>query len=116
MSTAILSETFISSSKSLNGKIALVTGASRGIGRAIAKELADRGATVAINFRSSIGYAEELRDDIRRAGGESQLFQADVSNKHEARKVVGDVLDCYQHLDILVNNAGITRDKSIRKM
>jgi acetoacetyl-CoA reductase/3-oxoacyl-[acyl-carrier protein] reductase len=96
--------------------VALVTGASRGIGRAIAKELSDRGAVVVINFFNSIGRAQELRDDIVSCGGETCLMQGDVSNRQDARRVIKKILDVYGRLDILVNNAGITRDRSIRKM
>jgi len=102
--------------KSLGGKVALITGASRGIGRAIAVELANRGAVVAINFRSSVSGAEAAQDEIQQVGGESKLFRGDISQKEEARRVVQDVLDSYEHLDILVNNAGVKRDKSLRKM
>jgi len=107
---------FIKPIKPLHGKVALVTGAARGIGRAIALELADRGATVAINFRASFALAESLREELEEAGAESFLAPGDVSRREEARRVVKDVLDSYKHLDILVNNAGITRDRSLRKM
>jgi 3-oxoacyl-(acyl-carrier-protein) reductase len=103
-------------SKSLEGKVALITGAARGIGRAIAVELAHRGAAVAINFHSSLSNAEQLHDEIHRWGGDSTLVQGDVSEKAQASRVVEQVLDHYQHLHVLVNNAGITRDKSLRKM
>lgn len=116
MATEILEEISISSTRPLEGKVSLITGASRGIGRAIALELAERGATVVINFRKSLGPAQELRDAIERSGGESLLLQADISNRQEARRVVREILDLYGRLDILVNNAGITRDRSIRKM
>jgi NAD(P)-dependent dehydrogenase (short-subunit alcohol dehydrogenase family) len=116
MATEVLEQIHIPLSRPLEGRVALVTGASRGIGRAIAKELADRGATVAINFFSSIGRAQELRDEIEFAGGESYLLQGDISDRHEARRVVHKITDTFGHLDILVNNAGITRDRSIRKM
>jgi NAD(P)-dependent dehydrogenase (short-subunit alcohol dehydrogenase family) len=102
--------------KSLGGKVALITGAARGIGRAIAIELANRGAVVAINFRSSVSNAETVQDEIQQIGGESKLFQGDISHKEEARRVVKQVLDSYERLDILVNNAGVTRDISLRKM
>jgi len=102
--------------KPLQGKVALVTGAARGIGRAIALELADRGATVAINFRASFALAEVLRGELEEAGAEGFLVPGDVSRREEARRVVKDVLECCKHLDILVNNAGITRDRSLRKM
>lgn len=116
MITAVLTETSITFQKPLAGKIALITGAARGIGRAIALELAERGATVAINFRSQQNCAEILRDEIQQSGGDSQVFQGDVSDKVEARRVISQVLDSFEHIDILVNNAGITRDRSARKM
>jgi acetoacetyl-CoA reductase/3-oxoacyl-[acyl-carrier protein] reductase len=79
-------------------------------------ELACRGATIAINFRTGFSGAEVVRDSILEAGGESRLFQGDLSDKLDARRLVKEVLDTYRRLDILVNNAGITRDRSIRKM
>jgi acetoacetyl-CoA reductase/3-oxoacyl-[acyl-carrier protein] reductase len=116
MATQLLEELKISYLRPLEGKVALVTGASRGIGRAIARELSDRGAVVAINFFNSIGRAQELRDEINEAGGESSLLQGDVSDRHEARRIMQKLLEVYGRIDILVNNAGITRDRSIRKM
>src|SRR5271169_347733 len=101
---------------SLTGRVALVTGASRGIGRAIAVELARRGAHVALNFRSDVKQAENAADEIREAGVECLLVQGDVAKKGEAARIVKEVLDKWQRLDILVNNAGITRDRSMRKM
>ncbi|MGO9647497.1 MAG: 3-oxoacyl-[acyl-carrier-protein] reductase [Terriglobales bacterium] len=101
---------------SLKGKVALVTGASRGIGRAIALELVRRGANVALNFRSDVKQAESAADEIREMGGECLLVQGDVAKKGEAARIVKEVLDKWQRLDILVNNAGITRDRSMRKM
>jgi len=101
---------------SLKGKVALVTGASRGIGRAIAIELARRGAAVAINFRTDAVHADEVAKEIQELGGECLLAQGDVSKKEEAHRIVQEVLDKWQRLDILVNNAGITRDRSMRKM
>ncbi|HWG19614.1 MAG TPA: 3-oxoacyl-ACP reductase family protein [Terracidiphilus sp.] len=116
MATEVLVEPQLSPHRDLEGRVGLITGSSRGIGRAIARELAMRGATVAINYRTSFSCAEELRNDIRQAGGECELFQNDISDRMQARALVRDVLDCYRHIDILVNNAGITRDRSIRKM
>ena len=101
---------------SLAGKVALVTGASRGIGRAIALELAHRGANVAVNFRADAKQAEIAADEIRELGGECLIVQGDVAEKGEAARIVKQVLDKWQRLDILVNNAGITRDRSMRKM
>lgn len=103
-------------SAALNGRVALVTGAARGIGRAIALELASRGANVAVNYRKSQADAETAAEQIREMGAECLVIQGDVSNKVEARKVVKEVSDYWGHLDILVNNAGITRDRSLRKM
>lgn len=101
---------------SLTGKVALVTGSSRGIGRAIALELARRGANVALNFRTDAKLAEIAADEIREMGVECLLVQGDVAKKGEAARIVKDVLEKWQRLDILVNNAGITRDRSMRKM
>ena len=100
----------------LEGKIALVTGASKGIGRAIALELARRGAKVALNYRSDTAQAENAAAEIRELGSECILVQGDVAEKGEAKRIVKEVLDKWQRLDILVNNAGITRDRSMRKM
>jgi 3-oxoacyl-[acyl-carrier-protein] synthase-3 len=101
---------------SLTGRVALVTGASRGIGRAIALELARRGAKLALNFRADVKQAESAAEEIRELGVECMLVQGDVAKKGEAARIVKEVLDKWQRLDILVNNAGITRDRSMRKM
>ena len=116
MATATLSEVMVPTPKPLAGKVALITGASRGIGRAIALELAGRGAIVAVNCHSNVVRADEVRDEIVSGGGTSEVFQADVSDRFGARKLIEDVIGVYDGIDILVNNAGITRDKSIRKM
>jgi NAD(P)-dependent dehydrogenase (short-subunit alcohol dehydrogenase family) len=116
MATATLSEVMVPASKSLGGKVALITGASRGIGRAIALELAGRGATVAVNCRSNVMRAGEVRDEITHFGGTSEVFQGDVSDRFGARNLIQEVFGVYERIDVLVNNAGITRDKSIRKM
>jgi acetoacetyl-CoA reductase len=100
----------------LVGKVALVTGASRGIGRAIALELAHRGAAVAVNYQSSKASAESLAVEIRAIGVDCMLIQGDVSSSTQAHKVVDSVLANWKRIDILVNNAGVTRDKSLRKM
>lgn len=116
MATEVLIQPEIAQLKPLQGKVALVTGAARGIGRAIAVELANRGAAVAINFRSSLSQAETLREQLRAAGTQTTIYQADLSHPEDARRLVKDVIDFYQHLDILVNNAAINRDKSLKKM
>jgi len=100
----------------LDGRIAIVTGASRGIGRGIALELAREGAKVAVNFQSNETLAREVGAEIQAGGGEYLLAQANVAVADEARALVKKVVDHWGRLDILVNNAGITRDSSLRKM
>lgn len=95
---------------SLSGKTALVTGAARGIGRAVAVRLAAEGAAVALNYRGSAEKAEETAEEIRAAGGSALTVQADVSDQKSVQEMFSRVLGEFGHLDILVNNAGITRD------
>ncbi|MDN5346605.1 MAG: 3-oxoacyl-[acyl-carrier protein] reductase [Clostridia bacterium] len=94
----------------LNGKTALVTGASRGIGRAIALALARAGARVAVNYVRKAEAAEEVVALIKEAGGEGIALQADVSRQNEATELVERTLTAFGRLDVLVNNAGIARD------
>lgn len=101
---------------SLKDKVAVVTGASRGIGRAIAVELARRGARVVVNYHQNAQAAEEVVAAIRAEGGEAIAFQADVSDAAQAQALIQAALDTYGRLDILVNNAGITRDRLILMM
>jgi acetoacetyl-CoA reductase/3-oxoacyl-[acyl-carrier protein] reductase len=100
----------------VDGKTALVTGASRGIGRAIAIELAREGAKVAINYSSSEAKAKELAEEIKEKGGTAVLYKADIGNSKEARAMVEHIAKEFTHLDILVNNAGITRDSLLPRM
>lgn len=100
----------------LSGKTALVTGASRGIGRAIAIELAREGARVAVNYQNNDAKAQEVVDEIAKFEGSAILAKANLADSHEARSMVKRVADQFTHLDILVNNAGITRDAMLRKM
>lgn len=100
----------------LEGRIALVTGASRGIGRAIALQLAREGAKIAVNYRSGEAEAQAVADEIKALGSATMLVQANVSDKDEARSMVQRVIEEWGRLDILVNNAGITRDRSMRKL
>ena len=102
--------------KTLSGKVAFVTGASRGIGRAIALRLSADGAKVALNFSSNIAKAEEVKSEIEASGGEAMLVQGDVSNFAVVTELVKKVVDTWGRLDILVNNAGITRDNLLLKM
>ena len=106
----------MSATGNLSGKTALVTGASRGIGRAIAVRLAQDGAKVALNFASNIVKAEEVKREIEAVGSEALLVQGDVSNFSTANEIVKQVVDTWGRLDILVNNAGITRDNLLLKM
>ncbi|MFY4773854.1 3-oxoacyl-[acyl-carrier-protein] reductase [Metabacillus sp. RGM 3146] len=100
----------------LEEKIALVTGASRGIGRAIALDLAANGAKVAVNYAGSEGKAKAVVEEITAAGGEAFALQADVSDSGSVTKMIKEVLDRYGRIDILVNNAGITRDNLLMRM
>jgi acetoacetyl-CoA reductase/3-oxoacyl-[acyl-carrier protein] reductase len=100
----------------LDGKIALVTGASRGIGRAIALTLAKEGASIAVNYRSSDAEAQKVCDELTALGAKSVRLKADVSDPKQARELVQSVIKTWGRLDVLVNNAGITRDKTLRKM
>jgi 3-oxoacyl-[acyl-carrier protein] reductase len=99
-----------------SGKIALITGGSRGIGRAVALRLARDGVGVVINYVSSEAAAREVAEQIREAGGRAEVAQADVSNTLEAEKMVDRVIADFDRLDILVNNAGVTRDSLLLRM
>lgn len=100
----------------LTGKIAIVTGASRGIGREIARTLAGNGATVIINYNGSAEAAEAFAADIRAAGGCAEAMKCNVADFAESEAFAKEVLDKYGRVDILVNNAGITRDNLIVRM
>jgi 3-oxoacyl-(acyl-carrier-protein) reductase len=100
----------------LKGRTALVTGGSRGIGRAIALALAEEGADVAVNFVSSEPAAKEVAEQIRKMGRQSILAQADVGDYPDTFRMAQDLLKEFGHLDILVNNAGISSDKTFVKM
>ncbi|HRQ39238.1 MAG TPA: 3-oxoacyl-[acyl-carrier-protein] reductase [Chloroflexota bacterium] len=100
----------------LEGKVAIVTGAGRGIGRAIAEDLAANGAQVVINYHASAAAAEEVVAGIQERGGVATAVAADVSNFEQAQLVVKTAVDTYGHIDILVNNAGTTRDTLLMSM
>lgn len=101
---------------SLENRVGLVTGASRGIGRAIALEFARRGAAVVVNYNKSSAEADAVCDQIRGAGGKAAPFQADVSLMPQAQALVKFTIDTFGDLQVLVNNAGITRDTLIMMM
>ena len=100
----------------LDGKVALVTGASRGIGAVVAHRLAQAGARVGVNFHSSSDAAEIVVDSINKSGGEAVLVGGDVSLEEPAEKVIKDLVDHYGRIDILVNNAGINKDQLLIRM
>jgi len=101
---------------SLDGKVAVVTGGSRGIGRAIALRLAGMGAQVAINYVSNPGAAQETVDMIVSQGGKGSVFQFDVSDSDAVNEAMAKIIEEYGSISILVNNAGITRDGLLMKM
>jgi 3-oxoacyl-[acyl-carrier protein] reductase len=100
----------------LTGRVALVTGGGRGIGRAIAIALASAGATTVINYRGNSAAAEEAVATITAAGGNAQAIQADVGQAADVERLVKATLDAYGRIDVLVNNAGITRDTLLLRM
>lgn len=103
-------------SKTLDGKMALVTGASRGIGRGIALALAGCGATVLVNYNGSKERAEQVVAEIANMGGQAEAIGCNVSDYAACEQMVKEVIEKYGKVDILVNNAGITRDNLIMRM
>jgi len=102
--------------KRLQGKVAVVTGSSRGIGKAIAKALAAEGAGMAVHYCRGREHADELAAEFERRGNRVGIFQADVSRPEECHRLLEQVAKQLGPVEILVNNAGINRDRSIRKM
>ncbi|HCO29362.1 MAG TPA: beta-ketoacyl-ACP reductase [Lachnospiraceae bacterium] len=100
----------------LEGKIAIVTGGSRGIGREIALTLAGYGATVVVNYNGSKEKAQEVVDTIKSQGKEAIAIKASVSDSKEVESMIKEVMDQFGRIDILVNNAGITKDNLMMKM
>lgn len=100
----------------LKNKIALITGAGRGIGRAIAIALAKEGAEVVINYNGSEERAKEVKQTIEENGGKASIYKCNVSDFTACEAMIKDIVKEYGHLDILVNNAGITKDGLIMKM
>ena len=112
----ILKKAFMSSSASLDGQTALVTGASRGIGRAVALALAGEGAEVVVNYASSPDAAEEVVAEIQAQGGSAYAIKADVADEASVEDLIKTVLKRSERIDVLVNNAGITRDGLLMRM
>jgi 3-oxoacyl-[acyl-carrier protein] reductase len=100
----------------LTGKIALVTGASRGIGAGVAKKLAANGAFVYVNYNGSQARADEVVNEIKAAGGEAEAIQCDVADFDKCKEMIDKIIADKGRIDILVNNAGITRDDLLMKM
>ncbi|MDO8616185.1 MAG: 3-oxoacyl-ACP reductase family protein [Dehalococcoidia bacterium] len=100
----------------LTDKVAIVTGSSRGLGRAIARELSDHGAKVVINYYQSKEPAEQLAAELKKMGRECLVVQAGVAHPDECQRLVEETVKAFGGLDILVNNAGVNRDRTIRRM
>lgn len=100
----------------LDGKITLVTGGSRGIGRATSIELAAHGATVAVNYNSNKEAADDVVSTIEKAGGKAAAYQADISNRDQVNAMVDQVVADHGPITILINNAGATADRTLRNM
>lgn len=100
----------------LKGKVSLVTGASRGIGRAIAIELAKNGSDIAVNYRKWVDGLNELKQEIEAYGVKCLLVEGDVSNYKSCSEMVETIISNFNKIDILVNNAGITKDSLIMRM
>jgi 3-oxoacyl-[acyl-carrier protein] reductase len=103
-------------SRELEGRVSLVTGGSRGLGRAIAIRLAVAGSKVAVNYLNSENAAREVVDNITSGGGEALLAQADISDAAAVRTMTRDIVKQWEKIDILVNNAGIVRDNLLLRM
>lgn len=102
--------------KLLEGKVALVTGASRGIGRAIASRFAEQGAQLAFTYRSSEEKALALEKELAALGGKARAYKSDAGSFDQAKELIADIVKEFGQLDVVVNNAGITRDNLILRM
>ncbi len=106
----------MTSSSLLKGQTAIITGASRGIGKAIALTLGNAGAEVVVNYSNSPEKAEKVVSSIKSSGGQAYALQANVANEDSVNKLIADVLEKSGQIDILINNAGITRDGLLMRM
>jgi len=102
--------------KLLEGKVAIITGASRGIGKGIAQKFVDAGATVAFTYRSSDDKAKAFEDELTANGGNAKGFKSDASEFEAAQQLVDDVIKTFGKIDVVINNAGITRDNLLMRM
>lgn len=102
--------------KLLENKVALVTGASKGIGRAIAQRFIEEGAKVAFTYLSSVEKGQALEAELIALGGEAKGFRSDASSGEQAEKLINDIVEHFGQIDIIVNNAGITRDTLMLRM
>ncbi|HKV54172.1 MAG TPA: SDR family NAD(P)-dependent oxidoreductase, partial [Candidatus Binataceae bacterium] len=100
----------------LEGKVALVTGAGKRVGQAIAMALAERGTALAIHYRSSRSGAEEAAARIVERGGRAQIFRAELESVAEIEQMIGSVLEAYGHLDVLVNSASVFYRKPLEEL
>jgi acetoacetyl-CoA reductase len=104
------------SQKRLEGRVAVVTGASRGLGRACAEELAREGAAVVVNYFTNQGMAEELAGQIVSGGGRAIAVRAGVGHPDDCQALIDKTIETYGQIDILINNAGVNRDRSLKRM
>ncbi len=102
--------------KLLEGKVVLITGATRGIGRAIAEKCAEHGAKIAFTYASSATKAQELEQQLKNTGAEAKGFQSNAADFNAAQKLVDEVIKSMGSVDVLINNAGITRDGLLMRM
>ncbi len=116
MATTTSQEMETQHSDKLKGRVALVTGGTRGIGAAICRSLASQGATVSAGYSQNKDKAEALVEELREHGIEASCHQGNVGSAEDCRRTVAETLEAHGRLDILVNNAGITSDKSVLKM